>query len=64
MTRLYKKRVADFNAAANSTYIDYINFLTFRKTKKGIKVGYTLGKPQEITTLCVDVQRAGSPYYM
>lgn len=59
----YEKRVHDFNLSAGSNYIASINFLTFRKTKKGMKVSFTLGKPHEIEHLRCDVQRAGKPYY-
>lgn len=59
----YEQQVEDFNKAANTSYIASIRFLKFRKTSKGIKVGFTLGKPNEINNLRRDVANAGNPYY-
>ena len=59
----YEQRVSDFNQASNSSYIADIHFLRFRKTTKGMKVDYSLGKNHEINKLRQDVEKAGHPYY-
>jgi len=59
----YKQMVKDFNEKSNSDYLSEINFLKFRKTKKGIKVSFSLGKPYEIEQLKQNIIKAGKPYY-
>ena len=59
----YDQKVADFNQASGASYISEVHFLRFRKTTKGIKVSFSLGKNHEINQLRDDVAKAGSPYY-
>ena len=63
MTTDYEDKVEDFNKAANASYICRVKFLKIRKTSKGLKVGFTCGKPHEIAQLRMDVKAAGRPYY-
>ena len=60
----YRQYCEAFNQAAGAAYIPEIHFLTFRKTKKGILVGYTVGKRAEVRELRGNVIKAGEPYYM
>jgi len=64
MKESYEQKVATFNQAAGARYSAEVRFLTFRRTRKGIKVGYTLAKRHEIADLQAYVMRAGEPYYM
>ena len=65
MKKTYEQMVDDFNkAVTNGThYMAETHFLTFRRTKKGIKVGYTCGKPQEISELWRNVKNAADKGY-
>lgn len=64
MKESYEEKVEAFNRASGARYIAEVHFLTFRKTRKGIKVGYTLAKTHEIHALREAVENAGTPYYM
>jgi len=59
----YEKRLKAFNKACGASYISQVNFVILRKTTKGIKIGFSLGKPYEIAKLRADVEKAGKPYY-
>ena len=58
----YAEEVANFNLACGANYMADIHFLTFKKTSKGILVGYTCGKKQEIDELRVNVEKANGYY--
>lgn len=65
----YAKRVARLNYWADASYRADIHFVTFRITKRGIKVGYTCGKPEEVRALRLAVATANAnlgneEYYM
>lgn len=59
----YARRVAKFNMRSGSRFSADVHFLKFRVTRRGILVGFTLGKPYEIAMLRHAVERAGAPYY-
>lgn len=64
MKESYEQKVSSFNHASGAKYLPEVHFLTFRRTRKGIKVGYTLGRSHEIAELRAYVNLAGEPYYM
>lgn len=59
----YPEQVQRFNAASGRRYSVGLHFLTFRRTSRGILVGWTIGKPEEIRELRRAVAMAGEPYY-
>ena len=61
--RNYRNRVEAFNQASGSSYLVAVHFLRIRKTSRGIKIGFSLGKPEEINCLRSNVAKAGAPYY-
>ena len=63
MKKTYAEWLNDFNEACGEKYIESVHFPTFRRTKKGILVGYTCGKQYEINELRRDVAKASSKGY-
>lgn len=59
----YPEQVQRFNKAAGSHFAPGVRFLTLRRTCRGILVGWTIGKPEEIRELRRAVAMAGAPYY-
>ena len=59
----YNETLQKFNVAAGSEYSASVGFVRFRNTKKGIRVTFSCGKPEEIARLAVDIDRAWVPYY-
>ena len=61
----YISKLERFNRACEAEYNPEVRFVAFRKTKKGIRVFFTLGlgKPHEIAELAENIRRAGAPYY-
>ena len=63
LTESYVKAIDDFNEKSGAAHMAWQKFITFRKTSRGICVGFTAGKPNEIAELNRNVKKAGSPYY-
>ena len=59
----YPEQVQHFNAASGTHYAPGVRFLKFRRTSRGVLVGWTAGRPEEVRQLRADVERAGEPYY-
>lgn len=59
----YDDKVAEFNKASGASYDPQVHFITFKNTSKGILVGFTVGKYNEVRELYKNIEKAGAPYY-